>query len=87
MSTITVPILMRGDDHEQVKVGNAQYNTVRETITFRVDVDAAGGHYLLGKAIELGLLESFIIQPQASEMGVKATEELEDEPATDVFDV
>ncbi len=59
MAVRTFPILMRNDNHVDVKVGNAQYNDARDVITFRVDVGTGVGSefHLLGKAMDLGLVE------------------------------
>lgn len=80
MTVKNLPILMRDDTHEPLKVGNAQYNDKRGKITFRVELDISeiGAFMMTGKAVELELIESFQIQVIASQMGEIVTQNAQD---------
>lgn len=73
-----IPVFMRDDSHDTVKVGNAQYDDNRGSITVRFDLDTLrGGFYLFGRAIDLELVQGLKIEPIASELGFEKVEELE----------
>lgn len=72
-----MPILMRNDEHDVVKVGSVQYNEQSGNLTFRVNIDTLmGEHKMIGRAIEIGLIESFQMKPIVSELGKEITEDV-----------
>lgn len=84
---ITLPVLMRGNLHEPVKVGNLQYNTKRNTMTVRLDLPVGPGEdlELFGEAVKMGLVEGMNLAPLASEFAgtaVAAMDELNDAAET-----
>lgn len=67
---ITLPIHTRDNNHDLLQIGNAQYNENRGTLTFRVDLDVFNENLeFLGGAIQLGLLEGFLLNPVVSDLG------------------
>lgn len=77
--TILVPIMMRGDNHEAVKVGTAKYAIDRGSITARFDLQTLEGqHYLLGRGIDLGLVAGLQLTVLASDFGIAAVEAAEE---------
>lgn len=73
--TILVPIVMRGDNHEDIKVGTAKYDINRGAITARIDMDTLQGqYYLLGRGIDLGLVAGLRLSVEASDFGLAAVE-------------
>ena len=76
---IDVPVLMRDDSSEVVKVANAVYDVDRGSFRFRLDIDTLGReHKLFGKAIEMGLVEALQIRIVASDLGFEAVSDMDE---------
>lgn len=68
-----IPVTLRNDAGEVVKIADGKYDDRRGTFRFRVDLDTLKDeHRLFGKAIELGLVETLHLRAIASDLGIEA---------------
>lgn len=77
---IDIPILMRDDSGEVVKVANGVYDQDRGSFRFRVDLNTLKGeHFIFGKSMDLGLVEALQLRVIASDLGIEAVVEQEEQ--------